>query len=406
MNRLLLLRILLPVGILALGAAAIFGVLRLRRPPAILPAKFLAPLVQVMDAAPATQRIDVEATGTVEPFRVVELASQVGGRVVTVAPGLRAGGFFAKDEVLVAIDPVDYELAVVQRQSEVTRAELRVAQERAEAAAAVAAWQQLEGDRPADPLVVRAPQLRDAEAALAAAEALLDRARLDLARTRLAAPFAGRVQKASVEVGQLVQPGQPLATLFDIECAEVRLPLANADTAFVELPLHGSYGATEPDGVAVECTAEFGGRTFRWQGRLVRTEGELDRRTRQLVAVARIDAPYDRSTDPARPPLAFGTFVQAKIAGRTLPDVMSLPRSALRGDAEIWVVDSNLRLRRRTVEVLRRRADDVLVRGGCIPGERICITALETATEGMPVRLAPPTAAASAGPQPANGEGR
>jgi RND family efflux transporter MFP subunit len=403
MNKRLLLQILVPLLILAAGAAATLAVLRLRKPPAVAPAQFQGPLVQILLAAPTERRIDVEAMGTVEPYRVVELASQVGGRVVATAPSLRAGGFCAADELLVAIDPSDYDLVVVQRLGDVARAELRVAQERAEAAAAVRAWQQLEGERPAEPLVARAPQLREAEAALAAAEAAVDRARLDLSRTRLLAPFAARIRQAKVEVGQLVQPGQTLAELHDLACAEVRLPISSADAAFVDLPLHWSDGANHASAAAVEIRAEHAGRIFTWPAQLVRTEGEIDRRTRQQFAVARIEAPYARGNDPDRPPLAAGTFVQARIAGRTLAGVQALPRTALRGDDEVWIVDPELHLRRRRVEVLRRGADEVLVRGDLAAGERICTTALATPTEGMPVRLQD---AAAAPAQPAQQGGR
>lgn len=399
MNQRLLLQILVPLLILAAGTFAALGILRLRQPPSVAPVQFQGPLVQILVAAPADRRIDIEAMGTVEPFRAVELASQVGGRVVATAPCLRAGGFCAADELLVAIDPSDYELAVVQRRSDVARAELRLAQERAEAAAALRAWQQLEGERPAEPLVARAPQLRDAEAALAAAEAALDRANLDLSRTRLLAPFAARIRQAKVEVGQLVPAGQPLAELHDLACAEVRLPLSNADAGFVDLPLHWSDGGPHESQAAVEIRAEQAGRTFSWAAKLVRTEGEIDRRTRQQFAVARIDAPYARGADPDRPPLAVGTFVQARIAGRTLSGVQALPRAALRGEDEVWIVDAELRLRRRRVEVLRRSADEVLVRGGLATGDRVCTTALATPTDGMPVRLTDTPATATQPPR-------
>ena len=284
-----------------------------------------------------------------------------------------------------------------------TRAELRLLQERAEADAAVRAWRELEGQQPADPLVTRAPQLRDAEAALAAAKAQLDRAELDLVRTRVTAPFAGRVRGARVDRGQLVQPGQVLAQIYGIEFAEVRLPIPAADAAFLELPMHGVDAAATPATTPVELQADFAGERHTWTGTLVRTEGEVDRRTRQLTLVARVAAPYARDAGNTRPPLAVGMFVQARVQGRTFADVVALPRAALHGDREVWVLDAENRLQRRAVVVLRAEADRVLLRSGVRAGERICVTPLELPTDGMPVRPTDADAAAPAQVTPQQG---
>lgn len=383
------LQFLVPLLLLAAGALLTQRILRLAPEPTVLPSSFDGPPVRTVTVAPEDVHFDVLTQGTIEPWRAIELAAQVGGKVLAVAPSLRAGGFFAAGEVLVQIEATDYELAVVQQEGAVARAELRLLQEQAEADAALRAWQQVEGERPAEPLVRREPQVREAVAALAASQAQLQKARLDLERTRVLAPFAGRVQRANVDLGQLVQPGQPLALIHDTSCAEVRLPLPASEAGFVDLPLHWSDRDGNSPRVPVELTTDFAGRRHRWTGYLVRTESEVDRRSRQWVVVARIDAPYAQNGSADQPPLAIGAFVEASIRGRLQRGLIGIPRSALRGEDEVWLVDAEHRLRRATVQVVRRQADRVWISQGLQDGDRICVTPPATPTVGMPVRLLP-----------------
>lgn len=379
------LQFLLPIGLLAGGGFAAYRIAskppqaKVEAPPAA------GPLVRVALAKSIDARVDVVTQGAIEPLRLVELAAQVSGRITATDPALRTGGVFAANTALVTIDGADYEFAVVQQQAAVARAELRVLQEKAEAEAAVRAWRELEGDRAADPLVTRGPQIRDADAALAAAHASLARSRLDLERTRVTVPFAGRVQRVAADLGQTVQAGQRLATLFDLSAVEVRLPIALADTAFVDLPLHAP--GDDESGPQVTLQAEFGGATHEWTAHLVRIEGEVDRKSRQLIAVARCRP--ERNGDTARPPLLVGMFVQARIAGRTFPGTIELPHAALPNGSVVWLVDAESRLRARPVTVLRRERDRVLVAGGLTTGERVIVSELPTASDGMVVRVAP-----------------
>jgi len=133
--------------------------------------------------------------------------------------------------------------------------------------------------------------------------------------------------------------------------------------------------------------AEFGGREHRWIGRIVRTEGELDPRTRMIHAVARVEDPYGRSEQAGRPPLAVGLFVEAEVQGRRVDGVYSLPRAALRGNDSVVVVDGEGRAHLRRVELLQRLTDRVLIRSGLEPGERVVISPLALTVEGMRVEV-------------------
>ena len=380
-----ILQILLPIAVIAGGVLLARAIAGRAKPPAVTGDARVAPLVRAAIVTTAAVRLDVATQGTVEPVRTIELSSQLAGRIVATSDALRAGGTFAAGDVLVTIEPTDFELAIVQRQAELARAELRLAQERAEADAALRAWRQLEGERPADPLVLRTPQIRDAEAALQAAKAQLDKSKLDLQRTRLTAPFAGRVQSVVADLGQMVQPGQRLAVLFDASAVEVRLPIPVADAAFLDLPL----GSEPAAGAPVTVQAEFAGGTHTWTGRVVRLESEVDRRTRQLTVVARIDG-ADAAGGSGKPPLLIGMFVRAVLHGRERAGVMVIPRAALRDQDIVWTIDDQDRLRRKPVQVLRQEADRVLLSAGTFAGERVCLSDLETITDGMQVRVSEP----------------
>ncbi|MBL9077901.1 MAG: efflux RND transporter periplasmic adaptor subunit [Planctomycetes bacterium] len=384
-------QVLLPLIVLGGGAFLAWRIGNSPKQPTVTDPPAVAPLVRTALAERTEVQLDVETSGTVEPYRTIVVGAEVAARVVATHPQLRAGGQVAAGDVLVELDPRDFDVAIVQQEAAVARAELRLLQERAEAEAAVRAWRELEGERPADALVTRAPQIADADKALAAARAALEQARLDRARTHVTAPVAGRVQSAAVEVGQFVQPGQQLALLFDLAAVEVRLPIPTRSAAFVDLPLAGT--AATGAGAAVTLRADFAGARHEWTGHVVRTEGELDRRTRQLTVVARVDDPFTATA--TRPPLLVGTFVEARIAGRTFADVVVVPRAALRAGDEVWVVDAEQRLRRRAVTVLRTERDRVVLQDGIEAGTRVCTSALETATDGMAVRLVDATEPAS-----------
>lgn len=379
-----LLQIVLPFAILGGGAYVSVQIAKGGKKPAVVDEPPPPPLVRVTVARAEDVTFQVAAQGTVEALRTADLSAEVQGRIVAVNPGLRAGAMVAAGETLASLDVADFDFAIAQQRANVARAELRLAQERAEADAALRAWRELEGDRTPDDLVARAPQIRDAEAGLAAAQAALQKAERDRQRTELKAPFTGRVRGVVAEVGQMAQPGQRLATLADDGVVEVRLPIPVAEAAYLDLPLHDEVPLGQ--GPAVSFRADFAGRTHVWHGHVVRTEGEIDRRTRQLTVVARIEDARGTAADgkDARPPLLVGQFVQAVVVGRTFAGCTALPREALVDGAAVWLVDAENTLRRRQVDVLRAEADRVVLRGGLPEGARVLLSKV-AAAEGMRV---------------------
>ncbi|MED5376939.1 MAG: efflux RND transporter periplasmic adaptor subunit [Acidobacteriota bacterium] len=304
--------------------------------------------------------------------------------MVEVSPSFVAGGFFEAGDVLFKTDPHDYEQTLVQREAEIESARLRILQEEAEAEVAQWGWDRI-GSGQARSLTLREPQIASARAGLAAAEANLETALRNLERTEVRAPYAGRVREKSVDVGQFVTLGAPVARIYAVDAAEVRLPLPDDELAYLDLPLNYRGESGRVRGPVVTLRASFAGRIHEWQGHIVRTEGEIDPRTRMVHVVAEVPDPYGRGPDPARPPLAAGMFVEAEIVGRIVENVAVVPRAALRSSGQVLIVDANSRLRFRDVDVLRATTNELFILGGLEAGDRVNISPLEVVSDGMEV---------------------
>lgn len=342
------------------------------------------PLVSVIEVAPSREALTVNAQGTVVPRTEANLVAEVSGRLIFVSPNLVNGGFVEAGEVLIRIDARDYELAIAQAQLAVAQADRRLEEERADAAVAREEWDALGKGEPSA-LTLREPQVAEAVANLAAARAALERAALDLQRTEVAAPFPARVRERMVDLGEFVTRGQTLATGYGIDYAEVRLPLPDAELQYLHLPT-GLASATH-EGPSVRLWADFAGLRQTWQGRIVRTEGEIDPRTRMIVAIAEVADPYGHATDSPSAPLSVGLFVNAEIEGRVVDDVIVIPRTALRDGDLVYTVDARNRLHMRPVEIARKRRDELVLQGGLPARERVIVSPIEIVTEGMLVRV-------------------
>ena len=388
MKRVLLrsLRVVLPLAVLGVAVVAA-AVLVSTRPPVATQAPTIEPPgVRVHQVTLEEVPLTVTSQGTVRPRTESQLVSEIAGRVIWVAPSFAEGGFFEANDVLVRIDTFDYEQAIVSARSQLAQARLMLAQEEAEADVAAREWAELGRGDPRE-LTLRKPQLEDARASVAAAEANLERAERDMERAEIVAPYAGRVRRKDVDVGQFVTVGASVATIYAVDLAEVRLPLPDEELAYLDLPL--SYrGVTNQPTPAVTIRATFAGETHEWEGRIVRTESEIDPVSRMVHVVAEVRDPYAAGPVPNRPPLAVGMYVQAEIEGRTARDVAVVPRAALRGARQVVVVGPDDRISFRDVDILRTTTDRMFVREGLAPGELVAVSPLDAATDGMRVQLA------------------
>ncbi|MEJ2244916.1 MAG: efflux RND transporter periplasmic adaptor subunit [Acidobacteriota bacterium] len=383
-----ILKIFLPILLVGAGVFGAWKMVETRPEVVKEPVEMIVPTVRAINVKPESVRLSIYSQGTVTARTETDLVAEIPGKVLYVSPSLAAGGFFEKDHILLRIDPHDYELALTRSRAEVAQAELRLEQERAEAEVAAEDWAKLGDGTNASPLVLREPQVAQANAAFQAAQAALEQAKRDLERTEISAPFHGRVSRESVDVGQYVTRVTVLARLYSIDVAEVRLPIPDKDLAYVDIPLSYRYDEnSDIQGPEVHLRADWAGSEYVWKGRIVRTEGEIDSATRMLYAVAQVQDPYAHGKDPRRPPLAVGMFVRAEILGNLLPRAFLLPRAAVRGSDTVYVIDSENRLRFRHVEIFKRERERVIVRSGLEQGDVVCVSPLETVADGMEVKV-------------------
>lgn len=301
---------------------------------------------------PQTHSLPAQSQGTLTPLREIDLVAQVGGAVQWVAEHFAAGGAFEADTPLIRIEQADYRIAEIRAQAQVADARQLLATEKGRVRQAEREWRDL-GNEEANALFLRKPQLAAAHAQLAASEAALEQARLDLARTQIQAPFTGRIRETYVNLGQYLTPGSRIARLFDSQVAQVRLPLTDSQIALLDLPL----GPVEGKGPTVTLNATVAGRSLQWQGTITRTEASLDEKTRLYHAVAEILA----SENPGKP-MIMGLFVNARIEGRRQSDVAALPRSALHKTNQLWYRDAQGLAQQLRAEVLASDGQTVWVR--------------------------------------------
>jgi len=330
----------------------------------------------------------IKTQGVVEPRTTTTLIPRIAGEIIKVSSNFRPGGFFEPGDTLINIDSTDYKLDIKSAQATLSEAVFKFKEEQAQADQAADNWKRLERTGAPSGLVLHKPQLARAMAAVDSAKAQLQRVELDLKRTLIKAPYAGRILEQFVDRGQYVSPGNPLAKIFAIDYVEVRLPITEKQRGMVNLPRSYRGESNKPyNGPAATVYATIGGKDYSWEGRVVRTEGTVDRATRQVFVIVQVDNPYQRHSDN-RPPLEIGQFVKADIKGQILEDVYAIPRSAVQGNDTIMVVDKDSRLQRKTINVIWETQDKLLVKEGLSAGEQLCITYVPFAANNAMVKLA------------------
>ena len=335
------------------------------------------PTVRVVVIEPQPVQMSVQSQGTVAPNTESELIPEVSGRVIWMSKSLVNGGYFEKGAVLLRLDDEDHRSSLQRAKAALTRAEAEYQHARFE-------YQRMQSLE--DRQLASRSQIENALRASRVSEATLQDARAsyaqavrDLERTQLKAPFTGLVRKESVDIGQLVGRGSAVATIYASDQAEVRLPIADRQLAFLNLPV-GHRGELPLDQQPnVRLSAEYAGQKLEWNGKIVRTEAQIDTSSRMVHVIARV------ANEDQVLPLSVGLFVNADIEGLLVDEVVVLPRNALRRGGRVLVVDEENKLRFREIETLRFYQDDVLIKAGLQPGERVCISPMQTPIEGMTV---------------------
>jgi len=343
---------------------------------------------------PTDYQIILDSQGTVRAHHSTTLTPLVSGRIIKIHPGFEDGAFFKEGEVLAEIDPSDLEAKVTGAESSLARAEANLAREEARAKQAKLNWEDIGYEEEPSPLVLREPQLKEARALVTAAQADLDQAQRDLARAKVRAPFDGRVKTRSIGLGQAVNATTPLGEVFATDIAEVRLPLAPGQLRFIQLPTH-----KDDPPVAVTLTNSLGrttpGEEPTWEARIIRTEGALDEKSRELFAIAQIEDPFGLIEE--KPELRIGQPVRAQIKAMVIKDVYVIPRTAMRGINRVFLIDkTNNRINRTDIQPIWSNEEILLVREGIENGAWLATSRLPAIPNGAMVEIVEPSVAETA----------
>ena len=333
--------------------------------------------VRIREVKTESVQLKVHSQGSVMPSTETQLIPEVSGRVTWMSPKLVAGGYFTSGELLARVDEIDYRN---------TKDRAKATLERAEAEQQHASFEHTRLESLAERKLTSVSQLenslrakRVADAALQDARVNFEQAQQNLKRTEIKAPFTGLVRSENVDIGQFIARGSAIATLYASDLVEVRLPIADRQLAFLNIPptLRGELPSElQPN---VTLSTEYAGQHLVWEGKIVRTEAEIDISSRMVHLVARVPNTIGQT------PLSVGLFVEAEIEGLSAENIVVLPRSALRNNDQVLIVDAEDKLRFRSIDQLRLYQDNVLVRGGLNSGDRVCLSPLQTAIDGMTV---------------------
>lgn len=382
-------RVLMPIAIL-LGCILIAGYL-IRTPttvtesaPEVIPVS-----VRVAEVELQSVQLVVESQGKVQAAQIANLSTAVAGPVAWISPSMQAGAYVLEGEPLLRLEASDYETARARSRASLQQAE-------AEASHAANELERLTGL--AEQRLASDSQLQDARrtaavnaARLADAQASYRQAELDLERTEIKAPFNAIIETREVELGQYVNRAQSVAVLYGADEVEVRVPLAIRQLGYLDIPLSSRGELSQSEAPEVTLKGLYGGEEHIWKGILVRTEATIDPNSNTVQTIIRVQQPVGGNDKHGalgkKPiPLPVGLFVQAEIIGRRVDDIIALPRSVVRNNNQILVVDAENKMYFREVEIFRLEENRVLISGGLLPGEFICTSPIQAVVDGMSVQ--------------------
>ncbi len=419
--------IVLAVVVLAVGAVITRLVIQNRPKPEVVIAPEPRRFVRTMLLKKQNKTFWVKGFGTVRPKRELSIVPEVSGKVVERSPGFRTGGFIKKGDLLFQIDPADYELAIERRKAEIAQlradiarlrqeeknhqADLDIAERHLELVSqerernnrlrrqgVISSGQYdqsqqnfLRQERTVQSiknvLALLPVQLRQKSAALSASRSELQRAVLQLSRTKLVSPFDARVRDTSLDAGDFAAAGQSVGKIYDVSVLEVPVSLPVEDARWVFRRNQGAAFLRSQEEVkpflptARVSWSQFGEKV-EWRGLVSLVDSGLDESTRALTLVVEIPEPMKNWMPGEHPPLFVGMFVEVNIKGVTMPDVFVIPRAALRERDHVYLLDEGI-LRIQKVEVIRKGQDGVVIRNGVNENARIIISAIPDPVSGM-----------------------
>ncbi len=328
-------------------------------------------------------QVTLESQGIVQPHNETSLTPQVSGRVIHISPKFESGSFFEENDILIEIDPADFRAAKISAEALLARSEAALAQEEARAEQALLDWNDLGYTTPPTDLVLRKPQLKEAKANVKAAQAELAEASRDLERTKILAPYAGRVKERFIGLGQSVNPSTNLGDVFSTDFAEIRLSLSARELPHLKLP-------NNPEDPPIPITlndALIENSDKSWQGAIVRTEGSLDEKSRKLFIIARVDDPFGLD-QKNQPPLRIGQPVRAVIQGATISQVFIIPRETLRRPNQILLVNpEDSTLKRQNISPIWSDRENLIVTEDLSEGWHLITNRIATSANGAKIKI-------------------
>lgn len=368
---------------LLLGLAVLFGGLALAwwiltQPPRIERRPVLPtppPVVDVITTTQGSLAPSLYGFGRVEAAQQANLASRVGGQLERFTADAVPGHVIEADEPLAYIDQADLQLALEDAQAQLANAEAALALEQAEQQRARSEYQRFGQELPAErrSLVLREPQLRQAQTGVTQARVARDQAALNLERATLTAPWPAMVQARLVGAGSLLSQGTEVLQLVGIDRFWIR----------ASLPGDWLSWLTPGDDVIVTSRGWLEGEQR--QGRLLSLLPNLEENGLQAQLLIEVEDPLALSAEG--PALRLGDVVRVAFMPEAQNDFISLPSAALRPGDIVWWLDDEDRLQRSSVTIAYRGEDDALISAGLDAGQRVVVSGLAQPREGQQVRV-------------------
>ena len=334
--------------------------------------------VNVQILTPIDYQIKIKSTGTTTPITQTVLTSEVGGEVIYRSKKFSEGSSVISGEILAKIDDTDLQLQYKNALLQLASAEVQFAVQKAEAEIAQEAWDQV-GEGIPQELTTKKPQLKQAKAALDVAKAQVQSAEKKLNKTEITAPYTGRIQNINIDLGSTIIPGQPVGSMYTSNEIEVTLSVKDSDLQFLDIPMDGRKLNPDQKSIVI-IKSLYKGEMQEWAGNLERVDGVIDPMTRMIKLIANFKNNFIEETKPILP---IGLFVEAEINGKQLEDVFMIPNSALTPNGELLFLNQDDALEIRKVRVLTKMKNHILVKEGMKAGERVVVSKLSIATNGM-----------------------
>ncbi|MDC0521204.1 efflux RND transporter periplasmic adaptor subunit [Candidatus Marinimicrobia bacterium] len=334
--------------------------------------------VNVQILTPIDYQIKIKSTGTTTPITQTVLTSEVGGEVIYRSKKFSEGSSVISGEILAKIDDTDLQLQYKNALLQLASAEVQFAVQKAEAEIAQEAWDQV-GEGIPQELTTKKPQLKQAKAALDVAKAQVQSAEKKLNKTEITAPYTGRIQNINIDLGSTIIPGQPVGSMYTSNEIEVTLSVKDSDLQFLDIPMDGRKLNPDQKSIVI-IKSLYKGEMQEWAGNLERVDGVIDPMTRMIKLIANFKNNFIEETKPILP---IGLFVEAEINGKQLEDVFMIPNSALTPNGELLFLNQDDALDIRKVRVLTKMKNHILVKEGMKAGERVVVSKLSIATNGM-----------------------